>query len=62
MYLAESSVVGSGPTGPSVTLNLDLSLKPEVAGRIYDVEAFATDDFGHEQGWELVGALAVLEK
>src|SRR5207245_9780680 len=27
MYLAQSRVIGSGPTGPSVTLNLDLSFK-----------------------------------
>jgi len=31
LYLADTSVVGSGPTGPSVTLNLSLSFEPQAA-------------------------------
>lgn len=62
MYLAESSVVGTGPTGPSVTLNFDLSFKPQAGGRTYRVEVFATDDFGHQQGFEPVGILTVLPR
>ncbi len=59
LHLAESSVIGSGPTGLSVLLDLSLSFKPQAAGRTYRVEAFATDDFGHQQGWEPVGTLTV---
>jgi hypothetical protein len=62
LSLAQSSIIGSGPTGPSVTLNFAVSFKPQAAGRTFNVEAFATDDFGHEQGWERVGILTVLEK
>lgn len=62
MYLAESSVIGGGPTGPSVLLDFSLSFKPPAAGRTYRVEAFATDDFGHEQGFETLGTLTVLER
>jgi hypothetical protein len=45
--LAESSVVGSGPTGQSVTLNLAISLGPKATGH-YVVELAAADDFGAE--------------
>jgi hypothetical protein len=47
VYLDESSVIGSGPTGQSVTLNLAISLGPKATGR-YVVELAATDDFGNE--------------
>jgi hypothetical protein len=57
LYLDESSVLG--PEGQSVTLNLRFSVKPRAAGRVYRVEAFATDDLGHEQGFDLVGTLTV---
>jgi PKD repeat protein len=57
LYVGESSVFG--PPGPSVTLNLRLSLKPRAAGQAYRVEAFATDDEGHEQGFDQVGTLIV---
>jgi hypothetical protein len=62
VYLAGSSVIGSGPTGPSVTLNLDLSFKPQAGGRTYRVEVFATDDLGHQQGFEPVGTITVLPR
>jgi hypothetical protein len=48
LHLRESSVQGSGPTGPSVTLTLDLSFKPQAAGRTFLVEVLAIDDAGHE--------------
>jgi len=51
LYLAETSVVGSGPTGPSVTLNLSLSFKPQTAGRTFTVEVAATDDLGNQDGF-----------
>jgi hypothetical protein len=62
MYLEYSEVIGSGPTGPSVTLNLALSFKPRAAGRVFRVEAFATDDFGNQQGFDEAGAIGVLAR
>jgi hypothetical protein len=59
MYLEDSRVQGSGPTGPSVLLTYSLSFKPQAAGRVFRVEAFATDDFGHQQGFDLVGTVTV---
>jgi hypothetical protein len=53
---------GSGPTGPSVTINYSLTFKHRAAGRIFSVEAFATDDSGNEQGFEPVGAVSVLDR
>jgi hypothetical protein len=60
MYLADSPVQGSGPTGPSVTLTYNLSFKPNAAGRTFRVEVFATDDFGNHQGFDPVGTVTVL--
>ena len=60
MHLADSRVQGSGPDGPSVTLTYSLSFKPHAAQRTYRVEAFATDDFGHQQGFDQVGSLTVM--
>ena len=62
MYLENSEVIGSGPTGPSVLLNLNLSFKPKAAGRVFRVEAFATDDDGNQQGFDEAGMIAVLRK
>ncbi len=62
MYLENSQVIGSGPTGPSVLLNLNLSFKPKAANRVFRVEAFATDDFGNQQGFDEAGIIAVLRK
>jgi hypothetical protein len=46
--LANTSVVGSGPTGPNVTLNLGITFKSKAAGHLYDLEVSATDDFGNQ--------------
>ncbi len=43
LYLADTSVVASGPDSPTVTLNLALSFKPQAAGRTFVVELGATD-------------------
>jgi hypothetical protein len=48
VYLEDTSVEGSGPTGPSVTLNLSLSFKPQAAGRTFLVEVAGSDDEGNE--------------
>jgi VCBS repeat-containing protein len=58
VYMDQTEVVASGPTGPSVLLNYSLSFKPQAAGRTCRVEALATDDFGHTQT-EPVGTLMV---
>ena len=62
MYLENSEVIGSGPTGPSVLLNLNLSFKPSAAGRTLQVEAFATDVFGTRQGFDPVGTITILRR
>jgi len=59
VHLHDSSVQGSGPTGPSVTLTLDVSFKHRAAGRSYLVEVLATDSAGHEQ-IEVAGTLTVI--
>jgi Tol biopolymer transport system component len=59
VHLHHSSVQGSGPTGPSVTLTLDVSFKHRAAGRSYLVEVLATDRAGHEQ-IEVAGTLTVI--
>jgi hypothetical protein len=46
LYLADTRVVGSGPTGQSVTLHLSLEFLGESAGRRYRIELAATDDLG----------------
>jgi Tol biopolymer transport system component len=58
LYLRDSRVEGSGPTGPSVTLTLEVSFKPRAAGRTYVVEVLAVDDAGQEQ-IEPAGTLTV---
>ena len=46
LRLAESTVVGSGPTGRDVTLGLLVEFLDGAAGHDYNVELAATDDFG----------------
>ena len=48
VYLSDSRVVGSGPIGRSVTLNLSIAFRDKAAGHLYDVEVAATDDFGRK--------------
>ena len=59
LYLAGSSIQGSGPSGPSVTLTLDLSFKPQAAGRSEPVEVRATNDAGGVQGFDHAATLTV---
>ena len=54
-----NSVLGSGPTSPSVRLNLALSFKPSAAGRTFRVEVAAADDLGHEDPFAFAGTLTV---
>jgi len=60
LYLDQSVVQGSGPTGHTVTLWLTVSFKQQGD---YDrkVQLRATDDLGHVQGWDPAGTLKVLK-
>lgn len=57
--VSHSAVVGSGPEGRSVTLQIALRLGPKAAGHTYRVEVAATDHHGNGQGFELAGHLRV---
>jgi hypothetical protein len=62
MLLSNTQVIGSGPLGPSVALNLGLRFKPQAAGRTFQVEARAGDKSGSAQGWVPAGTISVLPK
>jgi hypothetical protein len=51
---------GGGPPGQTVTIEYNLSFKPQAAGRMFNVEVAATDDAGIQQGFEPVGTITVL--
>lgn len=59
LLLRDTAVVPSGPTEPTVLLNLALQFEPQAAGRTFNVEARALDDSGGVQGWDFVGSLTV---
>ena len=46
IVLAESAVIGSGPTGHDVTLVLAIVFLDKAAGHSFNVELAAADDFG----------------
>jgi len=48
LHLADSSVVGSGPTGKSVTLNLSVSFTPKAGGGSYTLELAPADSSGRD--------------
>ena len=58
--LTNTSVQGTGPTGPSATLTYDLRFKPQAAGRTFRVEVMLVDDFGAVQGFEQIGTVSVV--
>jgi hypothetical protein len=59
-HLQESSALGTGPTGPSVTLHLVLSFKPPARGTL-DVQLKLTDDQGYVQGFDSLGQVTVVK-
>jgi hypothetical protein len=59
---ALSSVLGTGPTSPTVALNLALSFKPSAAGRTFYVEVAASDDLFNEDPFVQAGTLTVRER
>jgi hypothetical protein len=60
--LAGTSVVGSGPTGQSVTLTLNLRLEPQTPAGKYRVELLAADARGNAQGFDQAGVLHVVPR
>lgn len=59
LHLADTVVIGSGPTGQVVTLKLALSLRGKSAGHHYRVELAATDDFGNQDRFVQASTLHV---
>jgi hypothetical protein len=59
LYLADTTVVASGPTSPTVTLNLSLSFKGKAAGHDFIVEVAAKNDQGIQSGFEQAGTLSI---
>jgi hypothetical protein len=57
--LTHSSVVGSGPSGRIVTLNLPISFKPSAAGRTFTVELSSNDDLGGQDDFFPAGSVTV---
>ena len=57
--LEHSSFLGTGPTGPSVTVKFAVSVKPVASARTYSIELLATDDFDNAQGPDRVGTWTV---
>jgi CSLREA domain-containing protein len=62
LYLADSTVRGSGPTNPTVTLTLSLGFKPSTRGETFLIEVAASDDLGHEDPFMPAGVLRVEDK
>jgi len=61
MDVARSTVVGSGPDGLSVALNLSFGFKPAAAGRTFVVEVAGGDDFGTLEEFVKAGVITVGE-
>jgi len=56
-----NNAIGFGPNSPTIRLNLALRFKPSAAGRVYSVEAAATDDLGNVDPFAVAGSLTVPE-
>ena len=59
LLLDDTQVIGSGPSGPSVLLNLALRFKAGAGGSTFAVEVKAADDQGGVQGWDEIGGISV---
>ena len=60
--LSGTTVIGSGPTGPSVTLQLLVSFDGGAANRTYDVEVTAEGDNGIRDDFVIAGVLEVTRR
>ncbi len=56
---AVNSVLGTGANSPTVRIDLALRFKPSAAGRTYQIEVAAKDDFGNEDPFATAGTLTV---
>jgi len=59
VYLSGSSIHGSGPTGPSVAMNIEASFKPRSAGHNLTVEVSAENDAGVVDDFVTAGSVSV---
>lgn len=59
LVLADTTVTGSGPSGPSVTLHLVVRFGPEIKARSYPIWLSVTDDFGNVDKFVRAGEVAV---
>jgi hypothetical protein len=59
MDLTQSNFQGSGPTGPSVTVTVELSFKPPAGGQVYASNLAATNVAGQVEGPQQVGTWTV---
>jgi hypothetical protein len=59
LFLADTTVVGSGPTGPSVTLHLVVSFGPEINAHSYPIWLSPADDFGNVDKFVRAGEISV---
>jgi len=58
LHLDSTQAIGSGPTGSSVALLLDLTFEPAAAGS-YTIEVAAVDDTGQRDDFATVGSVTV---
>lgn len=59
LLLADTAVVGSGPTGQSVALHLVVQFGPEIKSRSYPIEVAAADDSGNVDKFVRASAVIV---
>jgi len=59
LVLRDTQVIGTGPTGPSVTLRLALRFSPLARGRTYEASILLQDDAGYLQGYDALGSITV---
>ena len=60
LHVAQSSVVGSGPTGTTVTLQLAVAFTEKAEGHVYDVELAASDDFGQQDDFRDAATVRII--
>jgi len=62
LVLRDTQVLGTGPTGPSVTLRLALRFSPLARGKTYRASILLEDDDGFLQGFDDLGAVTVARR
>jgi hypothetical protein len=59
VFVRDCAVVADGPTSPTVTLYLNMSLKQQLSGRRLAVEVAASDDLGNHEPFVDAGTIDV---